>query len=113
MRQRHARGGASAGFPVLLLMCGIALGGCVTHVARAPRVPDITAVPVRPDAPIIGLARVRDRRLNDVAGYVGDPVVAGAGFVDYLYVSLFKGLYDLIAVRWMQSRVLRYKFREK
>lgn len=24
---------------------------------------------------------------------------------------LFKGLYDLVAVRWMQSRVLRYKFR--
>jgi len=26
---------------------------------------------------------------------------------------LFKGIYDLIAVRWMQSRVLRYKFRDK
>ena len=26
---------------------------------------------------------------------------------------LFKGLYDLIAVRWMQTRVLRYTFREK
>ena len=26
---------------------------------------------------------------------------------------LFKSLYDLIAVRWMQDRVLRYKFREK
>lgn len=26
---------------------------------------------------------------------------------------LFKGIYDLIAVRWMLSRVLRYKFREK
>ncbi|HJT19093.1 MAG TPA: glycosyltransferase family 2 protein [Nitrospira sp.] len=25
---------------------------------------------------------------------------------------LFKGLYDLLAVRWMQSRVLRYKFRD-
>lgn len=25
---------------------------------------------------------------------------------------LFKSLYDLIAVRWMQTRVLRYKFRE-
>jgi len=26
---------------------------------------------------------------------------------------LFKSLYDLIAVRWMQNRVLRYKFRNK
>lgn len=26
---------------------------------------------------------------------------------------LFKGIYDLIAVRWMQARVLRYKFRER
>lgn len=26
---------------------------------------------------------------------------------------LFKSLYDLIAVRWMQTRVLRYKFRDK
>lgn len=26
---------------------------------------------------------------------------------------LFKSLYDLIAVRWMQDRVLRYKFKEK
>lgn len=26
---------------------------------------------------------------------------------------LFKGLYDLMAVRWMQTRVLRYRFREK
>lgn len=26
---------------------------------------------------------------------------------------LFKGLYDLIAVRWMQTRVLRYTFRDK
>ena len=26
---------------------------------------------------------------------------------------LFKSLYDLIAVRWMQNRVLRYKFRDK
>jgi dolichol-phosphate mannosyltransferase len=26
---------------------------------------------------------------------------------------LFKSLYDLIAVRWMQGRVLRYKFRDK
>jgi glycosyltransferase involved in cell wall biosynthesis len=26
---------------------------------------------------------------------------------------LFKSLYDLIAVRWMQSRVLRYKFRDE
>jgi len=26
---------------------------------------------------------------------------------------LFKGIYDLIAVRWMQTRVLRYKYREK
>jgi glycosyltransferase involved in cell wall biosynthesis len=26
---------------------------------------------------------------------------------------LFKGLYDLVAVRWMQDRVVRYKFREK
>lgn len=26
---------------------------------------------------------------------------------------LFKSLYDLIAVRWMQSRVLRYRFRDK
>lgn len=26
---------------------------------------------------------------------------------------LFKGLYDLIAVRWMQSRVLRYKYRNQ
>jgi hypothetical protein len=26
---------------------------------------------------------------------------------------LFKSLYDLIAVRWMQDRVLRYKFRDK
>lgn len=26
---------------------------------------------------------------------------------------LFKGLYDLVAVRWMQSRVLRYKFRSR
>ena len=26
---------------------------------------------------------------------------------------LFKGIYDLIAVRWMQSRVLRYRFRDK
>ena len=26
---------------------------------------------------------------------------------------LFKGLYDLIAVRWMQTRVLRYRVREK
>jgi glycosyltransferase involved in cell wall biosynthesis len=26
---------------------------------------------------------------------------------------LFKGLYDLIAVRWMQSRVLKYKFRDE
>ncbi|MBD0316304.1 MAG: glycosyltransferase family 2 protein [Nitrospiraceae bacterium] len=26
---------------------------------------------------------------------------------------LFKSLYDLIAVRWMQNRVLRYKFRER
>jgi dolichol-phosphate mannosyltransferase len=26
---------------------------------------------------------------------------------------LFKGLYDLLAVRWMQSRALRYKIREK
>jgi dolichol-phosphate mannosyltransferase len=26
---------------------------------------------------------------------------------------LFKGLYDLLAVRWMQSRVLRYRLREK
>jgi hypothetical protein len=25
---------------------------------------------------------------------------------------LFKGLYDLIAVRWMQHRVLKYKFRD-
>jgi hypothetical protein len=25
---------------------------------------------------------------------------------------LFKSLYDLIAVRWMQHRVLRYKFRD-
>ena len=26
---------------------------------------------------------------------------------------LFRGLYDLMAVRWMQTRVLRYRFREK
>jgi hypothetical protein len=26
---------------------------------------------------------------------------------------LFKSLYDLIAVRWMQTRVLRYTFRDK
>lgn len=26
---------------------------------------------------------------------------------------LFKGMYDLIAVRWMQSRVLRYKYRDR
>jgi len=26
---------------------------------------------------------------------------------------LFKSLYDLIAVRWMQTRVLRYTFRNK
>jgi glycosyltransferase involved in cell wall biosynthesis len=26
---------------------------------------------------------------------------------------LFKGIYDLFAVRWMQSRVLRYKYRDK
>lgn len=26
---------------------------------------------------------------------------------------LFKGIYDLIAVRWMQARVLRYKFRDR
>ncbi|HET9605779.1 MAG TPA: glycosyltransferase family 2 protein, partial [Nitrospira sp.] len=26
---------------------------------------------------------------------------------------LFKGLYDLMAVRWMQTRVLRYRFRDK
>ena len=26
---------------------------------------------------------------------------------------LFKSLYDLIAVRWMQARVLRYTFRDK
>ena len=26
---------------------------------------------------------------------------------------LFSGLYDLMAVRWMQTRVLRYRFREK
>ena len=26
---------------------------------------------------------------------------------------LFKGLYDLMAVRWMQARVLRYRFRDK
>jgi hypothetical protein len=26
---------------------------------------------------------------------------------------LFKSLYDLIAVRWMQHRVLHYKFRDK
>jgi dolichol-phosphate mannosyltransferase len=26
---------------------------------------------------------------------------------------LFKGLYDLLAVRWMQDRVLRYRFRDK
>jgi dolichol-phosphate mannosyltransferase len=26
---------------------------------------------------------------------------------------LFKGIYDLFAVRWMQARVLRYKYREK
>jgi len=26
---------------------------------------------------------------------------------------LFKGIYDLIAVRWMQSRVLRYRFRDR
>lgn len=26
---------------------------------------------------------------------------------------LFKGIYDLIAVRWMQARVLRYKYRDK
>jgi len=25
---------------------------------------------------------------------------------------LFKGLYDLVAVRWMQSRILRYRFRD-
>jgi len=26
---------------------------------------------------------------------------------------LFRGIYDLIAVKWMQSRVLRYKYRDK
>jgi hypothetical protein len=26
---------------------------------------------------------------------------------------LFKGLYDLLAVRWMQDRVLKYRFRDK
>jgi len=26
---------------------------------------------------------------------------------------LFKGLYDLLAVRWMQTRVLRYRFRDR
>jgi dolichol-phosphate mannosyltransferase len=26
---------------------------------------------------------------------------------------LFKGLYDLVAVRWMQARVLKYRFRDK
>ena len=26
---------------------------------------------------------------------------------------LFKGIYDLFAVRWMQARVLRYKYRDK
>lgn len=26
---------------------------------------------------------------------------------------LFKGIYDLVAVRWMQSRVLRYKYRDE
>ena len=26
---------------------------------------------------------------------------------------LFKGLYDLVAVKWMQTRVLRYKFRDE